>query len=105
MTPQMKCPICAGTGRTRDIMFEEWDPCGLCKASGQVDPSAAFNNIGDSCTLIFKFPTKDAALAFKAYMSDGGGEYPWLEHQDELEPQDQVSEFVYHTGDNTIIAR
>jgi hypothetical protein len=65
----------------------------------------------DETTLIFKFPTKNAALGFQAYMSDGGGEYRWLEPQDmlveqgDLEPADKVEQFIYPKEGNVIIVR
>jgi hypothetical protein len=67
--------------------------------------------MSDPTTLVFKFPTKSAALGFQAYMSDGGGEYGWLEVQDMLVEQgditeaDKVEEFVYPKEGNVIIVR
>ena len=85
--------------------------CPTCEGKGEVVCGKAFNAIGDTNTLVFKFPTQNAALGFKAYMSDGGGEYGWLEpqqmllEQGDLEPEDVIEEFIYHTGDNTIIVK
>ena len=65
----------------------------------------------DPTTLVFKFPTESAALGFQAYMSDGGGEQPWLEVQNMLVEQgdlteaDKVVEFVYPKTGNVIIVR
>lgn len=105
----MECPTCKGTGKIRDLMHEVTDPCALCEGKGHVDDSKIFDHIGDDATLVFKFPTKKAALAFKSYLCHGGGEERFLEGQDylvdegDLKPEDRVKEFVYHTGDNTII--
>jgi hypothetical protein len=107
----MTCPQCGGRGEIRDLKWEEWDPCKLCEATGEVECGAVFDNIGDSNTLVFKFPTREAALCFKAYMSDGGGEQPFLEAQKswledgDLKPEEQVEKFIYHTGDNTILVK
>lgn len=105
----MTCPTCGGSGRVRDLMFEEWDPCDLCKTTGQVEPSHAFNHVGDSRTLVLHFPTKDALLDFKTWLSDGGGEQAFLDpqqmliEQGDMTPADRIDRVRYHTGDNTVI--
>ncbi len=61
----------------------------------------------DPTHVTFKFPTPDAAGSFIVYMSDGGGEQPFLSTMDEVIGQgdlieaDRVSEFDY--SDDTII--
>jgi len=69
----MKCPTCKGAGTIRDLIHEVTDPCDLCEGTGNADPGKIFDHIGDNTTLVFKFPTKRAALAFKTYLCDGGG--------------------------------
>jgi len=41
---------------------------------------------------VFRFPTATAAAGFVAYMSDGGGEQPFLETQDMLLEQGDITE-------------
>ena len=33
-----ECPVCKGTGRVRDVRWEETDPCSACNALGAVKP-------------------------------------------------------------------
>ena len=78
----------------------------------QLDAILTQNGCGnrqDPSSVFFEFPTPDAAKAFVAYMSDGGGEYPFLENMDDVIDQgdlteaDRVSGFDY-SRDNTIVA-
>ena len=56
------------------------------------------------------FPTPRAAGSFVAYMSDGGGEYGFLEPMDDVIEQgdlteaDRVSQFDYSRDNNSIVA-
>jgi hypothetical protein len=58
----------------------------------------------------FKFPDRDSAMNFLAYMCDGGGEYPYLEHMDTQELGAKIGRFDYQkcfapdSTDLTIIA-
>ena len=105
----MKCPACAGTGKVRDIMWEETDPCSACKGTGIRSCGEVFNDIGDTKDLVLKFRTREAALLFKSWLCDGGGSsslYNLMEAVgDDITPEEQIEDIVYHTGDNTILFR
>jgi len=106
--PTMKCPVCEGTGKVRDLMHEVTDTCDLCNGSGEVEPSKVFDNFTGR-HLLLEFPTEYAAKCFKSWLSDGGGEQSYLNGQDisleqgDIEPEDHVKEIDYFTGDNTVV--
>lgn len=106
----MQCPLCKGQGQVYDTAHEAYDPCDLCDAKGTAEPSKVFNHVGDSRTLVLHFPTTDAALQFKTWLCTSG-EQDFLNPQESLledgdiTPQDYITSFEYHTGDNTVVAR